>query len=615
MASVAVAAPLRAQTIPGYALDDDVALQPDFGTVETVRLEQRVETQADLTAKQTVRIPYQDGSGGIEILEALTLKRDGSTVRVGPEAIQVQTLGAPGLPPGFLGFSDLRQAVVIFPDLEVGDRTVLLARITRHLPPYPGGYAAQFSVPAGSSGADARITIHPAAGMKLGVAAQGFTEDRGTEGATRTWHYQAATRHPAATLLVSTWPDQEALAASLAPSFLDAMTVTPDLQALADRLTDGSADPTEQARRIYAWVSREIRYVDIVLGLGGLVPASADAVLHARYGDCKGHAVLFATLLKAKGIAAWPVVIGLGEQGYALTAPPSLNGLDHAIVRVPTLDLWADTTLARVPFGALHFSEYGKPVLVMSPTAPRVDRIPPLAPGAARFDVETEARLDADGTISGTTRMVATGPFVFDLRSFAASIGNGEAAARQRLRMLGYDGTGSYQAHDVAGFGDRFTLDGRFRLAQRPDRLTGTSFRLPPGLTTTPRPGMFLLGSLPDADPAETAPIPCWSGEVSERLSLHLPPGKRVHALPPSLTLETAQLHYEAAWAETGDTVSVYRRMTTHVSTPLCQGGGRAQDEAALVKIRAEYLSGQIALEDIASPAPASPALPSGAPR
>ncbi|MBN8901131.1 MAG: DUF3857 and transglutaminase domain-containing protein, partial [Rhodospirillales bacterium] len=482
MASVVVTAPLRAQTIPGYALDDDVVLHPDFSTVETVRLEQRVETQADLVAKQTVRIPYQEGAGGIEILEALTLKRDGFTVRVGPDAIQIQTLGAPGLPPGFLGFSDLRQAVVIFPDLELGDRTVLLARIMHRLPTYPGGYAAQFAVPAGPSGADARVTIHPAAGLRLNVAAQGFTEDRAAEDGARTWHYQAGTRHSAASLLVSTWPDQEAMAASLAPGFFDAMTVTPELQALADRLTDGSVDPTEQVRRIYGWVSREIRYVDLVLGRGGLVPPSAEAVLHARYGDCKGHSVLFATLLKAKGIVAWPVVIGLGDHGYALTTPPTLNGLDHAIVHVPALGLWADTTLARVPFGSLHFSEYGKPVLVMSPTAPRVDRIPPLAPGAARFDTETEATLDAAGTISGTTRIMATGPFVFDLRSFAAAIGDGEAAARQRLRMLGYDGNGSYQAHDVAGFGDRFMLDGRFRLAPRPDRLAGTSFRLPPGL-------------------------------------------------------------------------------------------------------------------------------------
>ncbi|MBN8875644.1 MAG: DUF3857 domain-containing protein [Rhodospirillales bacterium] len=595
-----------AQGIPAYTLDDDVTLRPDFSTVETVRLERRLERDADLSALQTTSVPFRDGLDKVEILEAFTLKRDGSMVPVTQDAIQLQTVGVPGLPATVFGFSDLRRMVVIFPALERGDRTVLRARITGSTSTLPGGYTARFTVPAGEGGAEARVTLHLPPGQPLGAAAQGFAEDPPQPGGTRTWRYAAAARHREAGVLVSTWPDAEALAAAMVPGFRDAMTVTPELQALADRLTDGVDDRVVQVRRIYEWVSREIHYVDILTGLGGVVPVPAEAVLRARYGDCKGHAVLFATLLKAKGITAWPVLIGLGADGYAITTPPTLVGFDHAIVHVPELDLWADTTAARVPFGSLPFQEYGKPVLVMSSDAPRVARTPILAPGAASFDVETDATLESSGAISGATRMVATGPFAFGLRMFAAS-GGREDRARQRLRMLGYDGAGSYRAHDVGGFSDAFTLEGRFQIAPRPDRLSGTSFRLPPGLTTTPRPGMFLLGSLPDADPAHTAPIPCWSGEISERLSLHLPQGKRVRSLPPPLALDTPDLRYRSTWSVTGDVVAVQRRMITHVTAALCQGQARAEDAAALVRIRADYLSGQIALED-AEPAAPSPA-------
>ena len=64
-----------------------------------------------------------------------------------------------------------------------------------------------------------------------------------------------------------------------------------------------------------------VRYVAIKFGQGGIVPHSADHVLLDAYGDCKDHAVLFAAMLRAKGIDSNLVLIN-GSNSYTLGKAP-----------------------------------------------------------------------------------------------------------------------------------------------------------------------------------------------------------------------------------------------------------------------------------------------------
>ena len=74
-------------------------------------------------------------------------------------------------------------------------------------------------------------------------------------------------------------------------------------------MTAGERDRRAQARKLYEWVSVNIRYVNIVLGAGGFVPHKAADVLKNGYGDCKDHVMLLEALLAAKGIKSSPVLI------------------------------------------------------------------------------------------------------------------------------------------------------------------------------------------------------------------------------------------------------------------------------------------------------------------
>ncbi|MGQ0561750.1 MAG: transglutaminase-like domain-containing protein [Gemmatimonadota bacterium] len=72
----------------------------------------------------------------------------------------------------------------------------------------------------------------------------------------------------------------------------------PLIMRTARRITRGTADPAEAARRLNDWVYRELRK-DITLS----VP-SALQVLEARQGDCNEHTVLYVALARALGLPA-----------------------------------------------------------------------------------------------------------------------------------------------------------------------------------------------------------------------------------------------------------------------------------------------------------------------
>ena len=61
-------------------------------------------------------------------------------------------------------------------------------------------------------------------------------------------------------------------------------------------------------RAIYDFVSTRFRYIGIDLGHRRYAPHSAAEVLVNRYGDCKDKHTLFAALLQAAGIKAYPVL-------------------------------------------------------------------------------------------------------------------------------------------------------------------------------------------------------------------------------------------------------------------------------------------------------------------
>jgi tetratricopeptide (TPR) repeat protein len=181
----------------------------------------------------------------------------------------------------------------------------------------------------------------------------------------------------------------------------DRVTVTPAIQAKADELVKGKTTDLEKIAAIYSYVATQYRYIGVDFGIGRYQPHSADDVMQNQYGDCKDKHTLLATLLKAEGYDAWPVLVG---SRHALQSNvPSPGQFDHVITAV-TLNksvLWMDSTPEVAPFQMLFSTLRDKQVLGIPnsglPVLMKTPEDPPF-PSFDKFDAK--GTLATDGTLA-----------------------------------------------------------------------------------------------------------------------------------------------------------------------------------------------------------------------
>jgi len=140
---------------------------------------------------------------------------------------------------------------------------------------------------------------------------------------------------------------------------------TPEIRAKAEELTRGKTSDLEKLRAIYDYVSTRFRYISISLGAGRYAPHSSAEVLANQYGDCKDKHTLFAALLQAVGVKAYPALVSSTFQSDPSFATPDL--FDQVITAIPRGDsfLYLDTTPEVAPFGFLSAQVHDKFVLVI----------------------------------------------------------------------------------------------------------------------------------------------------------------------------------------------------------------------------------------------------------
>jgi transglutaminase-like putative cysteine protease len=603
--AIAMPACADAQMIIRHAVVD-IDVHADGSAVQTAHVALRATNDAAAQRIAQHPIDFSASREELTILEAYTQKPDGTRLPVDAGAIHAQLV--PGSPNLTL-FNDQERKVIVFPSAAAQDTFVYTVRREVHKPLFPGQFIWQTLLDRSMSWPDYQLTITAPATMPLRTEAHGIMAERQQDGDRVVYRFHAAypdaqVGEPAAVgpyqrlprAFVSSMPDYAAMARAYAAQAQPKEAVTPEIQQLADRLTNGIADRKDQVRAIYDWVSTHVRYVAVWLAQGAIEPHAASAVLEVGYGDCKDHAVLFGALLRARGIDSEPVLINLGNE-YELPGPPTLAVLNHVITWLPEFALYVDTTAGVAPFGVLSFQEYGKPVVRAGATGPVERRTPVLAQDQATETFATKAKLEPDGTIEGESTTNASGPFSVSLRLSARSIDQQgrKPAARAQLRSLGEDGSGSFAFAAPSNIEGDYSVTGHFNLDARPELLDGATFQLPVGLRLLERPGDLLLGPLGLRDLKDTEPTPCHAGRQTETLSLALPEGWRATRIPHDMRIDNALLHYETHWTVAQGQVSVQRELASNATGPLCEGDTRKQAAHALSAIRRD-LDAQIGL-------------------
>ena len=233
------------------------------------------------------------------------------------------------------------------------------------------------------------------------------------------------------------WADVGAL---MAPLFAKASVIPAQgpLRAELDKIRALSPDPKARAEAALALVKQRVRYVALVMGQGGLVPAEAETTWARRYGDCKAKTALLLALLHELGIQADAVAVNT-VAGDGLDARLPMIGLfDHVLVRatIGGRTYWMDG--ARTGDGGLDrltVPNYGWG-LPLTPTGAALVR---MAPPLLEAPTDTlSIRLDASAGITlpapAHAEMVMEGDDALTLNVTVASL---DADARDRwLRAL-----------------------------------------------------------------------------------------------------------------------------------------------------------------------------------
>lgn len=386
---------------------------------------------------------YSTKLQSVKVLEAETIKADGRHIAVQPAAMDIQTgvLGA-------VSYPDHARIQITFPDVGVGDRVHLHARLVQERPMVPGVLFQLdvFSDQVLIRQAEVGVDMPPDMPLHFDVAGLESVRDASdASGRHLRWRYRNETIRPleqaeidgvldGAHLIFSNLESWDALARVYADLYRPKAAVTPKVRQRANELTAGVAGAEAKTRVLYDWVRSHIRYVATYVDAGAFEPHPADWVLDNGYGDCKDHVVLLEALLRAAGVESGPVLIANNTDQYRLPAIPTFV-FNHLISYVPALDLYLDSTGESIPFGLLPEGDRDKPVIQLYRTQ-NPYRTPMDGPEQKWLERRTQVTLHVDGALDRQTDIKAGGLAAVWARGVYRQIGVGKERewAEARLR-------------------------------------------------------------------------------------------------------------------------------------------------------------------------------------
>jgi tetratricopeptide (TPR) repeat protein/transglutaminase-like putative cysteine protease len=578
---------------------DDVTVAPDGSYTVTSHAEIKALNEAGAMQASHLNVFYDSETQKVDILEAHTLKKDGTKIPIDVGTIYEQ------LPAdNTLAVTSFRVKVLLFPQFSASDTAVYTVRTDNPKPMFAGAFQFGKYFPRSVTFKNAEVTIKAPKSLPLKVETHDLQFAKETSGDTIVyrWHRTAAADKKAKTALVSpldreprffasSFKDYSELGRAYAAQSEPKAAVTDKIRTLADQITKSTTNRREQARLLYEWVARNIRYVAIELGQGSFIPHDADTVIARGYGDCKDHEILLKALLKAKSIEAQGVLINATD-AYTLAEAPSFAELNHIITYLPEFDLYLDSSVPVAPFGVLPQTEYGKPAIRTALKSASLVTIPMPKPGATTVHQETVQKIAADGTLSGTTTTTATGSSAIALRfiGYAVQSVGAEKAAELQMAARGFkDGTGKLIADALTDLGDRYTIRGEYSAKGWDSVLKGDATIMPGGLRLLAVTGDGIMGPLYGGDDIAEEPTTCMAAKADEDLSLELPQGYTVRFLPKDESISTPNLTFKVHWSESGNILKLHREFSSTIGEPICRGAVRKQTADALKRIAKSY--------------------------
>jgi tetratricopeptide (TPR) repeat protein len=335
--------------------------------------------------------------------------------------------------------------------------------------------------------------------------------------------------------------------------------ITPDISAKAEEITHGKITDREKIRAIYDFVSTRFRYISISLGAGRYSPHSSPEVLANQFGDCKDKHTLFAALLQAVGLKAYPALVSSGYSSDPTFATPDL--FDHVITAVPQGNsfFYLDTTPEVAPFGFLSPEIRDKFALVI-PDEGQAHLLKISADPSVRDQQQfaMDASLDETGTLDGKARLVSRGDAeLIQRQAFTRTARTKWQELVQNISgSMGFAGTVSdISAAEPESTVDPFWISYSYHRPNFPD---WENRRIATALP------FFALPLLTDQQTSSKKPLPLgWLSELTFSSKVRLPTGYSPE-LPSAVEIKRNFAVYTASYSFEGGILVTTRRLVTH---------------------------------------------------
>ncbi|QDU83115.1 Transglutaminase-like superfamily protein [Planctomycetes bacterium Pla163] len=459
----------RGYRIERRALDVTIA---EDSTFEGRLVLERTATAPDgIDIVEVASLSFDPSVQELELLDAWVTTPDGEVHRVGQEHVFDRPAASErGAPEFIAGLT----RTVLFPRVVVGATTHVEWRFTQTAPSTLG-FDYVWKPPFAIDVVESRIAITHHTDVPLRWAADdGFEVAESSDGDLRTitatltgYERQRAERAMVAARDVvprfqaTTSESWESVGAAFHAAFADRVEVTPEIAAVAEEVV-GDARGLEAARLVHEWMCANVHYVVVYLHpMDGWVPHRASEVLENRYGDCKDLVVLFASLLRARGIAVEPVLVNNDRSFVPYELPTPLQ-FDHCLAYLPDFDTWSNPTDRYLELGELPVHLSDKQVVVAG-EAGRLARTPAGRSEENRYTVRQRAELGTDGIFRGTTSMELTGRAAGLFREQLSASPDLEVVADHLLAADPRGGVGELTSTDVADLSRPLVCSGEWR--------------------------------------------------------------------------------------------------------------------------------------------------------
>jgi len=200
----------------------------------------------------------------------------------------------------------------------------------------------------------------------------------------------------------------------------DQFEVTPAIQEKVDEILKDQgltrADEERKAKALLHWVAQNIRYSGQTMGEGeGFTLHTGDMIFEQRSGVCKDIAGMLVTMMRAAGMDSYAAMTMAGSRIDEVPADQFNHCVTALKLEDGTFRMYDPTW---VPFNNDIWSmlETEQHYLVGTPEGETLSRIRYSPPSESPLKVTHEAKLDKDGSLTGTFRFEGSGAMDSRLR-------------------------------------------------------------------------------------------------------------------------------------------------------------------------------------------------------